>query len=87
MPYLSDADKARVESDGPTTPGDLNYVLTKVALYYLKRKINGGAFNYAMLAEVKSAFAEARDEFSRRLMTPYEEVKISTNGDVYADVF
>jgi hypothetical protein len=86
MPYLSDLDKARVDSDGPTTPGDLNYVLTKVALYYLKRKMNGGPFNYAMLAEIKSAFAEARDEFSRRLMTPYEEIKIHQNGDVY-DVF
>jgi hypothetical protein len=83
VPYLDADNRARVERDGPTQPGDLNYTITRVALYYLKRKMCGGKLTYALLSEVKGAMQDAVDEFDRRLMTPYEEVKIATNGDVY----
>lgn len=82
MPYLDQANRDRVMKDGPTQPGDLNYLITRTALYYLKRK-GEGKLSYALLSEIKGAMQDAVDEFHRRLLVPYEEVKITLNGDVY----
>jgi hypothetical protein len=60
------------------TPGDLNYLMTCLTHAYIKRK----GLNYASLNDVKGVFAAASDEFTRRVVNPYEDKKIEENGDV-----
>lgn len=61
--------------------GELNYVLFRLARL-LCSKESGGEQSYARMAVIRSALSEARDEFHRRVMIPYEDGKIETAGDV-----
>lgn len=61
------------------TPGELNYVMTVFALQYLKSH----GLSYDTLADITSAFENAKLEFYRRVAGPYEDQKIGQNGDVY----
>lgn len=62
--------KAGVKADG-----DLNYILYK----FCKNRIKPSYNNYKnFLGELN----EAAEEIRRRLLAPYEETKISENGDV-----
>lgn len=69
MPYLNAYARHLVERDGPSQPGDLNYLVTRLMLQALSR----------VLSEVH----EAECEFRRRMLAPYEDAKILQNGDVY----
>ncbi len=60
------------------TPGDLNYLLTKIALCY-----NGSqVWNYQMINDIMGALEGAKQEFYRRVAFPYEDEKIKENGDL-----
>ncbi len=61
------------------TPGELNYLLTQACIRYLKRK----GENYTHLNDVIGALECAKQEFYRRVVVPYEQIKLSENGDVY----
>lgn len=61
--------------------GEMNYILFRLARL-LCNKTSGGKQNYARMAVIRSALAEARDEFWRRIMIPYEIKKTEMNGDV-----
>ena len=61
------------------TPGELNYVLTKIASAWL-----GYEANYDRLSDVIKTFECAKLEFYRRVLVPYENAKADENGDVYA---
>jgi hypothetical protein len=61
--------------------GDLNYVLTSVALAWLK--YHKPPYKYATRVQVLAAFEAAKLEYYRRVMAPYEDKKIEVNGDVY----
>jgi len=63
------------------SPGELNWMLTNVALSYLYR--NGPDPDYARMSEAMGAFTCAAQEFYRRVMAPYEDEKKEENGDVY----
>ena len=84
MPYIEQEDRGVLDSGIaiPSTPGELNYVLTRVAVEYLA----AGKINYTRMAEVISAFECAKLEFARRVMAPYEDAKCQENGDVYQSV-
>lgn len=79
MPYIKQADKPVVRANGPSTPGELNYVITHVVDVYLADK----PISYATLNEIVGALELAKHEFIRRIVNPFEELKIHTNGDVY----
>ena len=80
MPYLRKATRTAIDKGcPPATPGELNYVFTRVALDYLERE----GTTYAAIAEIVSAFECAKLEFYRRVAAPYEDVKCRENGDVY----
>lgn len=80
MPYLAAAQKAAVDAGvPPIAAGELNYLLTRECLRYLKR--NG--LSYASLNDVVGALVAAKDEFTRRVVVPYEESKRKKNGEVY----
>lgn len=60
-------------------PGELNFAMTTLASEYVRRR----AINYSVLNEVMGVFSSAQAEFYRRVVVPYEDVKLSQNGDVY----
>lgn len=59
--------------------GTLNYLLTQVAIMYVKDE----GLSYSSINDVMGAFACAAQEFYRRVAAPYEDTKILANGDVY----
>ena len=59
------------------TPGELNYVLTRIVLSYLPAKPGYTAYN-----EVLGVLEAVKLELYRRAIAPYEDTKITENGDV-----
>lgn len=57
--------------------GDINYIVSRFiwAIYDQKPSYTRGS-------EVRAALADARDEFYRRKLAPYEDEKIEENGDI-----
>jgi hypothetical protein len=85
MPYIKKKDRPRLNkwlSEMPrlTTPGELNYVVTKIILSYLSKF---GTLNYAVLNEVMGVLACISQEFYRRSVSSYEDKKKYENGDVF----
>ena len=88
MPYIPQVERkawqsalAKVASiivDRGMSNGDLNYLMTKLALYYIIR--HGKSYN--TLSDVIKAFECAKLEFYRRHVAPYEDRKITQNGDI-----
>lgn len=84
MPYIlkhrrEDLDTGR---DDPETAGELNYELTQWCLKYLYTS----GISYQSLNDVIGALEGAKQEFYRRVVVPYEEMKSRHNGDVYANI-
>lgn len=83
MPYVDQKSTQRLNDQlsipHMETPGELNYVLTKVAISYLDTK----GLRYHVLNDIMGAFTGACAEFYRRVVAPYEDKKIAENGDVY----
>jgi hypothetical protein len=64
----------------PTTdPGDLNYLITTLCVRHLKKI----GIKYDTLNEVIGVLECAKQEFYRRMVAGYEEVRRLKNGDVY----
>ena len=82
MPYIKKEKRPQfdeqIEKIVPEDAGDLNYVITKIALRYLAAK----GKRYVNLNEVIGVFESAKLEFYRRVVAPYEDEKIEENGDV-----
>lgn len=58
--------------------GELNYQLTMLIASYVK--MNG--WSYQTFNDISGAMTEALAEFRRRVIVPYEDVKIKENGDL-----
>ena len=81
MPYIKPEDRERIEQNicAVRTPGELNYVITRLCLMYVEA--NNDSYNtYNSLIGVLEC---AKLEFYRRAVAKYEDEKIQTNGDVY----
>ena len=63
------------------SPGELNYATTRLVLNYLAS--DNSPQGYYVINEVIGALECAKLEFYRRLVIPYEDMKINQNGDVY----
>lgn len=59
-------------------PGELNYLITMLIHTY----VHSTGTTYKTLNDVKGVLACASDEFTRRVINPYEDDKIKENGDV-----
>lgn len=82
MPYITqDARDAMHSGEVPTTPGELNYVITQVIMTYLD-----GASSYTDYNEVLGVLEAVKQEFYRRVVVPYENVKMDDNGDVFSGI-
>lgn len=79
MPYVSESVRDAL-NDGlaPSSPGMLNYAITKLVDDYL-----GGAITYHGINEAIGVLECAKLELYRRIAVPYEDRKIKENGDVY----
>lgn len=79
MPYIRLSDKKALDTRGPETPGELNYLITKLILQYVKEHGQG----YQIYNDAVGALECAKLELYRRRIADYEEGKKATNGDVY----
>jgi len=84
VPYLKDDDRRvdlsdALDSVSPETPGELNYVITQMCLEYLAQSEG----KYADYNTIIGALESAKLEFYARAVRPYEDRKITENGDVY----
>lgn len=63
----------------PANPGELNYMMTAAALTYIKAR----GSSYRTYNDVLGVLTAMQHEIYRRLIGPYEDGKIQTNGDVF----
>lgn len=76
MPYIDNRNE--VLDNGPTTSGELNFIITTEIINYL-----GKDPRYADYNSVIGVLECCKLELYRRMVAPYEDVKIAENGDVY----
>lgn len=83
MPYINPDQRQLLDVRGcaPQTPGDLNYLFTKLAIVYLF--VRGES--YQTYNDIIGALECCKQELYRRKITSYENEKMSLNGDVYYD--
>lgn len=86
MPYVSSTTKQHfqylldeLKIDPPQDEGQLTYLLTEVALAYLRASPK----RFSTLCRIEGAFGCAKAEFARRVRDRYEDQKIAENGDVF----
>lgn len=87
MPYITqerrDAlfnDSLEDTNDAMESAGELNYMITGL----LKRYIDHKGLKYDTINDIIGALEGAKLEFYRRVAVPYENVKLTQNGDVYS---
>lgn len=84
MPYIKQEQREAIRpgldeaSKSINTEGDLNYAFTILAHRYLEKH----GLCYRTLNDIGGAFNYADKEFNRRVVGPYEDLKIKANGDI-----
>ncbi len=80
MPYIKSEARADFNITAvPEDAGELNYAFT----FIIKSYLEGKELRYQLINDVVGALEGAKTEFQRRVVTPYEDIKIKENGDVY----
>lgn len=81
MPYIDQHARGQLDADlhSPFNSGELNYKITKECLRYVRIH----ELSYRTMNDVIGALECVKQEFYRRMVVPYEDGKIKTNGDVY----
>lgn len=59
--------------------GELNYMITELIKDYMETH----GLKYQTINDIVGALEGAKMEFYRRIALPYEDIKITENGDVY----
>lgn len=84
MPYIKQ-DKRKAYDDAlqklhrtVIVPGELNYCITKICDNFI-----GDQINYDKLNTIIGVLECVKNEYYRRVVTPYEDRKCCENGDVY----
>ena len=90
MPYVKRTDRALMKpqidylllflNEKGYNPGWINYIITTIIYYWWK----SSAQNYATLALICGTLDNVKDEFYRRVASPYEDRKIEEHGDVFS---
>jgi hypothetical protein len=83
MPYIDQLRREMLANiaHSPETIGELNYTITKLLTNYATK--NYHHFGYTQMNELVGVLECAKLEFYRRVAAPYEDKKITENGDVY----
>lgn len=85
MPYIDDKDREKFGEElvkvakSIENAGQMNYVVTMLIKSYLERK----GLRYQNLNDLLGALEGAKLELYRRVVAPYEDEKVDSNGDVY----
>ena len=80
MPYIKPERRRELgETPVPRDAGELNYMITML----IRRYAIWEKLSYQRINDVVGALENAKLEFYRRLVGPYEETAIIKNGDVY----
>lgn len=80
MPYITQQAQTDMEcGKSAETTGELNFAITMLVLDY----VQSFGKSYTVLNDVMGVLESAKQEFYRRVVVPYETVKIYENGDVY----
>lgn len=88
MPYIEKEARKRLdypECMPPKTPAELNYVLTKAVLRYLVVNQSPNGPSYQHYNDAIGALEACKLELYRRMVAPYERIKVALNGDVYPE--
>lgn len=64
------------------SPGELNYLLTRILIKYIKDKNVIGEVTYTNCNEAVGVLGCVGLELYRRVVAPYEDEKIIENGDL-----
>ena len=84
MPYIDQKDRQVFEgaiqelTNIVMSPGELNYVITRLIHGY----VNFHGIKYDYLNDVVGVLENAKIEFLRRVVGPYEDKKAKINGDI-----
>jgi hypothetical protein len=79
MPYIDAKARERIDRGSlPMNAGELNYQITRLVLGFLGASPRYQDFNNAV-----GALECCKLELYRRMIGPYENVKIADNGDVF----
>ena len=84
MPYIKQQDREKFTNDianlskNIESEGELNYVISKLLHNYTNKK----GKCYKTLNEVQGVMTCASMEFYRKIVSPYEDDKITENGDI-----
>jgi hypothetical protein len=84
LPYIKQENRKKFDDgvdkliENITAAGELNYIITRLCLGYLRLK----GKRYVNLNEIIGILECAKEEFYRRQVAPYEDEKIKENGDV-----
>ncbi len=78
MPYVTRQVREDLLVREAITPGELNYEITMLCKDYLRNR----GENYHTYNDIIGAIECAKLEWYRRMVTPYEDLKIKENGDV-----
>lgn len=82
MPYITQDRRAELKKlPEPETAGELNYLLTHLALGYTRKH----GRSYETMNAVTGALTLCRGEYERRVVAPYETIKCRENGDVFPE--
>ncbi len=93
MPYIKKEDRAYFEDsirdivgslgtqENDGMAGMLNYVISKICKDLCDPEW-GGERRYARMNMIIGALESAKTEFNRRVVAPYEDEKISSEGDI-----
>ena len=93
MPYIKKHDRKKYEKaiddivlqlnlsglDGFYPVGDLNYIITTI----IKKTLDRQGIRYQTLNAVVGALECCKLELYRRVISPYEDTKVDSNGDAY----
>ena len=81
MPYINQSRRCDLMEchDSPKNPGELNFLITE----QLRRYGQAHGLSYHVMNDCLGALEGAKLEFYARVVRPYEDKKIKTNGDVY----
>lgn len=80
MPYIPSEDRFHAISN-PKTMGELNYKITCEINDFLEEQ----GLSYDNINGVVGVLENVKMELTRRLTSPYEDIKIAENGDVYSE--
>ena len=81
MPYIAQDDRKELTYGlSPSNGGELNYTISSIIAEYIAEH----GLRYQNISDVIGALEGAKFEFLRRIVDPYEDQKISENGDLDA---